>query len=54
MKEKFDLKKYFKIICAAPNNGLNAEKPGRIRAAMEEAKALGCEVKSDHGRRYRI
>lgn len=42
----FDLKKYFKIICAAPNNGLNAEKPGRIRAAMEEAKALGCEVKN--------
>ena len=42
----FDLKKYFQIICAAPNNGLNGEKPGRIRAAIEEAKALGCEVKN--------
>lgn len=42
----FDLKKYFPIICAAPNNGLNGEKPGRIRAAMEEAKALGYEVKN--------
>ena len=44
--EYFDLKKYFKIICAAPDNGLNGEKAGRIKAAMEEAKALGCEVKN--------
>lgn len=44
--EYFDLKKYFPIICAAPNNGLNGEKPGRIRAAIEEAKALGCEAKN--------
>lgn len=42
----FDLKKYFSIICAAPNNGLNGEKAGRIVAAIEEAKALGCEVKN--------
>ena len=44
--EYFDLKKYFSVICAAPNNGLNGEKPGRIRAAIEEAKALGC--RADH------
>lgn len=44
--EHFDLKKYFPVICAAPNNGLNGEKPGRIRAAIEEAKALGCEAKN--------
>ena len=44
--ELFDLKKYFTIICAAPNNGLNGEKAGRIVAAMEEAKAPGCEVKN--------
>lgn len=44
--EYFDLKKYFPIFCAAPTNGLNAEKAGRIRAAMEEAKALGYEVKN--------
>lgn len=44
--EYFDLKKYFSVICAAPNNGLNGEKPGRIRAAIEEAKALGCEAKN--------
>ncbi len=43
--ELFDLKKYFDIICAAPSNGLNGEKYTRILAAMEEAKALGCEVK---------
>ena len=44
--EHFELRKYFSVICAAPNNGLNGEKPGRIRAAIEEAKALGCEVKN--------
>ena len=44
--EYFDLKKYFSVICAAPNNGLNGEKPGRIKAAIEEAKTLGCEVKN--------
>lgn len=44
--EYFDLKKYFSVICAAPNNGLNGEKPGRIRAAIEEARALGCEAKN--------
>ena len=43
--EYFDLKKYFSVICAAPNNGLNGEKPGRIRAAIEEARALGCAAK---------
>ncbi len=43
--EYFDLKKYFDVICAAPSNGLNGEKPARIVAAMEEAKELGCEVK---------
>lgn len=42
----FDLKKYFSVICAAPNNGLNGEKPGRIKAAIEEAKELGCEAKN--------
>lgn len=44
--EYFDLKKYFSVICAAPNNGLNGEKPGRIRAAIEEARTLGCEPKN--------
>ena len=44
--EYFELKKYFSVICAAPNNGLNGEKPGRIRAAIEEARALGCEAKN--------
>ena len=44
--EHFDLKKYFPIICAAPSNGLGAEKAGRIQAAFEEAKALGWEVKN--------
>ena len=44
--EYFDLKKYFSVICAAPNNGLNGEKPGRIKAAVEEAKELGCEAKN--------
>lgn len=44
--EYFDLKKYFSVICAAPTNGLNGEKPGRIKAAIAEAKALGNEVKN--------
>ena len=44
--EYFDLKKYFKVICAAPLNGLNGEKAGRIRAAIEEARALGCAAKN--------
>ena len=44
--EHFDLIQYFPIICAAPLNGLGAEKAGRIQAAMEEAKALGWEVKN--------
>ena len=43
--EYFELEKYFSIICAAPNNGLNGEKPGRIKAAIKEARALGCEAK---------
>ena len=44
--EHFDLIKYFPIICAAPANGLGAEKAGRIQAAFEEAKNLGYEVKN--------
>lgn len=44
--EYFDLKKYFSVICAAPNNGLNGEKAGRIKAAIEEAKALGCPAQN--------
>ena len=44
--EHFDLIKYFPIICAAPTNGLGAEKAGRIQAAFEEAKNLGYEVKN--------
>ena len=43
--EYFELEKYFSVICAAPNNGLNGEKPGRIKAAIKEARALGCEAK---------
>lgn len=42
--EYFDLKKYFSVICAAPNNGIGGEKAGRVRAALEEAKALGCKA----------
>lgn len=42
--ELFDLKKYFTVICAAPIDGLNAEKAGRIRAAMEEVKTMGYGV----------
>lgn len=41
----FDLRKYFEIVCAAPVNGLNSEKAGRIRAAIKEAETLGCSAK---------
>lgn len=41
----FGLRDYFPVFCAAPLNGLNGEKAGRIKAAMEEAKSLGCEAK---------
>lgn len=40
----FGLRKYFPVFCAAPLNGLNGEKAGRIQAAIEEAKALGCKA----------
>ena len=40
----FGLRDYFPVFCAAPLNGIGGEKAGRIRAAIEEAKALGCEV----------
>ena len=42
--EHFGLKKFFPIFCAAPDNGIGGEKAGRVRAALEEAKALGCKV----------
>lgn len=42
----FGLRNYFPVFCAAPLNGLNGEKAGRIQAAMEDAKCLGCEVKN--------
>ena len=41
----FGLMKYFDIFCAAPQNGLNAEKEGRIMAVLEEAKAMGRPAK---------
>ena len=44
--EYFGLKKYFSVICAASNSGLNGEKAGRIRAAIEEARTLGCEAQN--------
>lgn len=43
--EYFDLRKYFDVVCAAPKNGMNGEKVGRILAAMEEAKAKGCPAR---------
>ena len=46
MLEYFGLKKYFSVICAASNSGLNGEKAGRIRAAIEEARTLGCEAQN--------
>lgn len=42
--EYFDLRKYFSIFCAAPDNGIGGEKAGRVRAALEEARALGCKA----------
>ena len=39
-------RKYFPIFCAAPDNGIGGEKAGRVRAALEEAKALGCKVEN--------
>ena len=42
----FDLRDYFPIFCAAPLNGIGGEKAGRIQAAIESAKALGCEAKN--------
>lgn len=41
----FGLMEYFTVFCAAPKNGLNGEKEGRIMAAIEEAKRLGYPVK---------
>lgn len=42
----FGLRDYFPVFCAAPLNGIGGEKAGRIRAAMEEAKTLGCKVEN--------
>ena len=42
----FGLKDYFPVFCAAPLNGLNGEKTGRIRAAIEDAKGLGCKAEN--------
>ena len=42
----FGLRDYFPIFCAAPLNGIGGEKAGRVRAAMEAAKVLGCETKN--------
>lgn len=44
--EYFDLKKYFSIISAAPDNGLNGEKSIRIQTAIEIAKKSGYDVKN--------
>ena len=41
----FGLREYFPVFCASPLNGIGGEKTGRIRAAIEEAKTLGCEAK---------
>jgi phosphoglycolate phosphatase len=43
---QFGLRDDFPIFCAAPLNGIGGEKAGRIQAAIEEAKALGCEAKN--------
>ena len=40
----FGLRDYFSVFCAAPLNGIGGEKAGRIQAAIEDAKALGCEA----------
>ena len=42
----FELRDYFPVFCAAPLNGIGGEKAGRIQAAIEDAKALGCEAKN--------
>ena len=42
----FGLREYFPVFCASPLNGIGGEKAGRIRAAIEDAKALGCEAKN--------
>lgn len=42
----FGLRDYFSVFCAAPLNGIGGEKAGRIQAAIEDAKALGCEAKN--------
>ena len=42
----FGLREYFPVFCAAPLNGIGGEKAGRIRAAMEAAKALGCKAEN--------
>ena len=41
----FGLREYFPVFCASPLNGIGGEKAGRIQAAIEDAKALGCEAK---------
>jgi phosphoglycolate phosphatase len=40
----FGLREYFPVFCAAPLNGIGGEKAGRIKAAIEDAKALGCKA----------
>ena len=42
----FGLREYFPVFCASPLNGIGGEKAGRIRAAIEDAKALGCDAKN--------
>ena len=42
----FGLRDYFSVFCAAPLNGIGGEKAGRIQAAIEDAKTLGCEAKN--------
>ncbi len=42
----FGLREYFPVFCASPLNGIGGEKAGRIQAAIEDAKALGCEAKN--------
>ena len=42
----FGFREYFPVFCASPLNGIGGEKAGRIQAAIEDAKALGCEAKN--------
>ena len=42
----FGLREYFPVFCASPLNGIGGEKAGRIQAAIEDAKALGCDAKN--------